>query len=487
MSVFRIRCKKIENNYKNLWEAKKITWSTGTAFKVSMGNNLILITAYHVIENAVSIDVIPDGSRESCSGKCVAYCYDVDLAVIEIERTGKAISQESKSYSLSYSECNYENNYNGILKNELSQGHHISVLGFPDNEINSSMTTGTISRICFKKVNNSLPQVLVQVDTTSNMGNSGGPVFDESQSICGMILGGMVGYENRKVSYILPIFTIQRYLKEFSTKYIKEIKNLPECCDLGIATKPKQVYISREIIECPVITSVGHGGPAHKKLFKGDAIISISNYPVRQYDLLPNGFPYWQLVREKHPRDVITLEVKRDDEVISVLICLDGNAKPLLPVKKDSIDTHYYIFAGMDFMPLNVRYFYPIDDVYNSKSADILNIYHKYKSKFAHGNTQVVLLKSIFPSELTSNQHKGNDLILTHINGKRIRSLKDVFNICEDASDNNNIGIIKFTFTFPDFLIEESIEINHHIALQESENIARKFIDKGYHNYNNIY
>lgn len=464
MSVFRIKCKKIETNYKNLWEAKKITWSTGTAFAVQADT---LITAYHVVEGAISIDVFTENSRTPYSGKCVAYQYEVDLAVIKLASTSKPKIFE----------------YFHIGKSEdvvISKMHGtpISILGFTDNDFTTSITTGVISRIAIKKISE-LPQIVIQIDANITMGNSGGPVFathhgdnTDRRTILGMVLGGI---SESKSYYMLPIFTIHRYLKNFDGK-------LPECCDLGITTKPKQIKLSDMYMECPMVTSVrGHFSPAYMKLYKYDVIITIDGHKISQYDLLDNGLPYWHIIREKNPGHSVNLEVLRNGETVSVIICLDSIAKPLLPFKHDSIDTHYYIFAGMDFMALNMKYFYPTCDLYDDRNSELLQLYHKYEKEYVNGETQIVILKSIFPSEITNKYRfqKNRNMVLTHINGKRMRNLKSVFSVCENVVDRK----ITFTLLSPGSKIEETIELDHVEALQSSDNISQTFLGKSYHNY----
>jgi len=472
MTVFRIKCKKVKRNYKNLWEAKKVMWSVGTAFAMKIGDNCLLLTAYHIIEDAIEIGVIPDKSRTSYTGKCILHSYEIDLAIIEIVGYDHELINPFHSSNQS---CEY------LLKNELKQGSMISVLGFPNNELSSSLTTGVVSRICFKKVNDHLPHIVAQIDASISLGNSGGPVFTDDKIVCGMVLGGLLENGNSNISFILPIFTIERYLREYRYMFSSEIKNLPECCDLGIVTKPTQVIVSRNSMECPEIISVGYNGPSDVKLFKKDVIISINGYDISQYDLLTNGLPYWQIVREKYPHDTVTLKVLRNNETVTVILCLDSIVKPLLPIKGSDIDVHYYMFAGLDFMALNMHYFYPLSD--NIISDNIINLYHKYKDEFAHGNSQVVILKSIIPSEITSKYkyYNNENLVLTHINNKRIRNMRSVFSACENISENNEM--IQFKFSNPNNKTEETIELDHKLALERSNHISNSFMDRKYHNY----
>lgn len=465
MSVFRIKCKKIETNYKNLWEAKKITWTTGTAFAMQTNT---LITAYHVVEGAISIDVFAENSRTPYPGECVAYQYEVDLAIIKL----------TTDPGLKTSDCFHV----GVSGIPGIPGTPISILGFTDNEFTSSITTGVISRIAIKKISE-LPQILIQIDANIAMGNSGGPVFAtpnndplHKKTILGMVLGGIA---ESKSYYMLPMFTIQRYLKNFDGK-------LPECCDLGIVTKPKQIKLSDTYVECPMVTSIGgHVSSAYMKLYKNDVIIAIDGQKISQYDMLSSGFPFWHIIREKSPGHSVNLQVLRNGEIVSVIICLDSIAKPLLPSKHDNIDTHYYIFAGMDFMALNMRYFHPIRDLYDDRNSDILQLYHTYEKEYMHGETQIVILKSIFPSEVTNKYRfqKNRNMVLTHINGKRIRNLKSVFSICENVSKTPISGKITFTLLSPVSKIEETIELDHISALSSSDSISQTILGKSYHNY----
>jgi Trypsin-like peptidase domain/PDZ domain len=479
MPVFRIVCQQVENNYKDLWGSKKITWSTGTAFTVRCAKTTMLITAYHVIENAITIEIFADNSQKPYAGRCLTHCYEIDLAILEIpempEITG--IATGAMWNALTNLDYNYENNYNGLFQNALSQGRSVSVLGFPNNEISSSLTKGNISRICPIKVNGVLPQVLIQISASLDKGNSGGPVFN-GRDIHGMVLGGLTG-RPQNVSYFLPMFTIQRYLKKCVIPGSDTLRLLPVCCDLGIATIFRQVIVNGESVTCPMIISVGHSGPGHGKLIKDDVIISIGGHKISQNDKLPNGFPYWQIVREKYPFDFIKLQVLRSNQIEDVIVCSYKTIEPLIPFKKEAIDNRYYIFAGMDFMPLNALYFHPLEELYVLKNSRIIDIYHKHITKFTVVGSQLIILKNIFPSEMTKGIHKRH-LVLTHINDKRINTIGDVYAICENPDDNDEANI-RFTFLCDQY--EEIIEINHRLALLSSERIARAFIGKSYHNF----
>lgn len=469
--IFRVKCKKIVRDYKNVWGAGKTSWSSGTAFSIDINDTIILITAYHVVEDAEIITVSFDNTRKSFSAQCISYCYESDIAVLSISNTiqGKTVT----GFSLRAESC-YENNYNDIFEKELSRGHAVSVVGYAEGEICSSVTTGSVSKICYKKDTNIMPQMLVELDIKSTIGFSGGPVMDERGKLCGLLLGC-----NRNFSYMLPAFTLERYLRRYRLQGFNA--QLPACCDLGILTKPQTVKLSNgQYRSLPEITSVAFTGSCYDKLYKKDIIFSVCECELLDYDLLDRGVPYWQLIREKDPHDIISIVVLRNGVFVNTIVSLDSEPKSLLPNKRDHIDMSYYIFAGMDFMALNLKYFYPLEDMYNHKDSEMIHIYHKYKNAFTHGDSQVVILKGIFPSHLTyrysSNAYK--NLILTHINGRRVSNLRDVHDICESEQP----GTIRFTFRRMSLQNREVIELNHSQALRYSERIANNAIGRKYHN-----
>jgi hypothetical protein len=441
MSIFRIKCKKLEKNYVDLWGPKKITYSTGTAFPVRIGESVVLITSYHTIEDTNDIDILEDRSRTTYKGLYVSHCYELDFAIIRIVGyTGNIMTPH---------EC---------IQATPKRGDAIVAIGFVGNDIHSTLSSHIISGMCVKRVNNGLPQHLIQIGSKLEPGYSGGPICNKS-GVLGMILGGDTS------SYILPMDIINQFLNQYETHPLNGTKQMPECCDLGITTRAKQVYVNGKYVECPEITSVGYNGSSHLKLFRGDVLLSIDGYNISQYDMLESGIPYWQLIRKKRMYDAVDLQIIRNNEITSVILCLHGIAGHLLPIKSDDIDLRYYMFAGMDFMALNAKYARQCGDKLCLAYADMFSI----------GVSQVIILKQIFPSEITKKCNiASNNMVLTHINNTQINDMQDVYRICEDVKPGN----IKFTFNGG-----EHIELNHALALQESEEIAQTYIGKMYHNF----
>lgn len=461
MNIFRIKCKKITCDYTNLWNANVVKSYIGTAFPITVNNHRVLVTACHIINECEDIGISANGKRNKFIPSRIFYCHEADLAILDMEP--KFWEKYPDTVDI------FSDAVDWLTYDTIKAGTIISVIGYTDGDISSSMTTGIISKLCCKKVNDLMTHLVGQIDAKSHKGFSGGIVLCKSNKIYGMLLG------DNNFSYMLPIFTMQRYIKSYKQKGID--KWLPTTCELGIQTKPKII----DKIQLPEITLVSFTGCCYNKLFKGDVIFSIDGREISQYNLIKEDIPYWQVVRDKYPKDIITIKVMRDDNIAEVSITLGGSPKMLLPRRSDYINKKYYIFAGLDFMTLNVNYFESLRKKYQPDDTETFTLFSKYQSDFTYGETQIIILKSIFQSSLYGPGFSDyQNLMLTHINGHRITNIKNVYDICENLTDAK---MITFKLKRINAINSETIELDHAKALELSPIISQKVIGKHYHNF----
>lgn len=150
---------------------------TGTGFFIS---NRLILTCYHVVENAINIDVLYKQTI-NIGGKIKNIFPDDDLAVVELEKP----VEDAK-----------------ILEFKVIDTRQIGevfTVGFPLDSTNIKITKGIIS---------GYQDSLIQTDASLNHGNSGGPLVildGDTYKIIGVNVSKMTG-SIEKTGYVVPIY-----------------------------------------------------------------------------------------------------------------------------------------------------------------------------------------------------------------------------------------------------------------------------------------
>lgn len=186
--------------------------SSGTCFLLNSQG--YLVTNYHVIKNAKSINIrgINDNYMTSVSAEVVVSDINNDIAILKLKNSYNRI-QDIK-YTFQYS--------------KVAVGTEVYVLGYPlratmGDEI--KLTSGIIS-------SNSGFQgdiTTYQISAPVQSGNSGGPVFDKQGNIIGIVSSKHLGTEN--VSYAIKLSYLNNVLQslpfDLNTNAVNKLSALP--------------------------------------------------------------------------------------------------------------------------------------------------------------------------------------------------------------------------------------------------------------------
>ena len=144
----------------------------GTSEGASSGSGFILtedgyvVTNYHVVEGATSVDVILHDDTEY-PAEVVGYDATNDIAVLKMEATGlPAVTLGSSS--------------------ALNIGDMVAAIGNPLGELASTQTIGYVSGINREITTDNTIISMIQTDAVINPGNSGGPLFNMYGQVIGI-------------------------------------------------------------------------------------------------------------------------------------------------------------------------------------------------------------------------------------------------------------------------------------------------------------
>lgn len=169
----------------------------GSGFAIS--NDGYILTAYHVIageyaNNPTSFKVILDDGT-TLPGKVISYNIKQDVALIKVN-------------------AEFEYCYALTNKKSYSQTTPVYTMGAPKSiELGQSVTLGMISN-----ERETYQRPLLQLNMSLNSGNSGGPLFEESGILHGLVVSKLVGFSTEGIGFAIPAYKISEYLNINFTK-----------------------------------------------------------------------------------------------------------------------------------------------------------------------------------------------------------------------------------------------------------------------------
>ena len=143
----------------------------GTAFLLQLNGTNVIVTAHHVVSNAVKVTCtspsLPDAEARTLS--IIGYNSILDVALL----TGPDDVMSLPPFRPSPSAT-------------LAPKHPVTCIGFAGGSLRTHLTSGTIS------ARNEFPHNRIQTDTAVNPGNSGGPMLDARRgTVIGIVTSGM--------------------------------------------------------------------------------------------------------------------------------------------------------------------------------------------------------------------------------------------------------------------------------------------------------
>ena len=296
-------------NYDFFYRAIPAESGSGTGFII--GESGIIVTNYHVVENASKL-VVTLSNNSQWPGKLIGADPNNDLAIVRIQAPVD-----------SYDILEFSNS------NDIVVGQKVLALGNPFG-LRQTLTTGIISALgrTIAAKNGRKIEGIIQTDAAINPGNSGGPLLDSEGKVIGIntaIIGsaGSVG-----IGFAVPSNTALRILPDLlEYGYVRRPW-------LGIEPIPT-VYLRRIGIDVPdglLIASVVIGASADQAGLRGATrTVKVGRYKVPWGgDIIThiNGSPVFtmedlaQQIETRKSGDEVTINYIRKKSLHSVTVKL---------------------------------------------------------------------------------------------------------------------------------------------------------------------
>jgi len=169
----------------------------GTAFLLKLNGTPVIVTAHHVVSNAVSVTVTSPtlGDGEARSLRIIGFNPYLDIAILtgpdDIMKLEPFIPQRSS---------------------DLKPRHKVVCVGFAAGTLRTHTTSGTVSG------RNDFPHNRIQTDTAINPGNSGGPMIDaETRRVVGIVTSGMDNMQT--TNFFTPMDEAWQSIRRIITRY----------------------------------------------------------------------------------------------------------------------------------------------------------------------------------------------------------------------------------------------------------------------------
>lgn len=271
----------------------------GSGSGVIISQDGYILTNNHVIEGHRSLSVIfYDGSRRDA--RLIGADPLMDLAVVKVDGPVPGVAALGDS-------------------DALQPGETVIAIGSPLGDFRNTVTVGVVSALN-RSLGANAPEGLIQTDAAINSGNSGGPLINLRGEVVGIntlvVRGSGLGSAPVEgLGFAVP----SSIAKRVSEQLIANGKVVYPFLGVRFGTIDAMLALDNNL---PVnagalIAAVEQGGPAARAgLRSGDIVTKLNGKPIGP------GQSLRALLLEYKPGDVVTLEVLRDGQQLSLDVTL---------------------------------------------------------------------------------------------------------------------------------------------------------------------
>jgi len=384
------------------------------------------LTSAHVVADQTFIQIKRAGQAKKYTAVVKIVAHECDLAILEIR---------DDSFFLGVEPLKVE---------ELPRiRDNVVVYGFPKGGDELCITEGVVSRIEHQFYSHSQEYLLTcQIDAAINPGSSGGPVIKDDKIVGVAFQAG----RGENIGYMVPAPVIKYFLKDIEDgKY----DGIP--C-IGISWQElenpdiRQRYKMSEEQTGVLVNKIYPGSPAKGALKSEDIILSIDGKNIENDGTIEfrrgerTSFGY--LVQNKFVNDIVELQILRDGLLKNVEIKLTKTLGDFRLVPNEQYDTSpaYYILGGLVFEPLTLSFLKMWGtNWYDNAPRNLVNYY--FRGEPTEDQKEVILLVQVLADEVNVGYHNRGHEVISEVNGKKIKDMRDLINAFESNEGKYHIVI----------------------------------------------
>jgi len=279
----------------------------------------------------------------------------------------------------------------------------------------------------------------IQIDAAINSGNSGGPVFNETQECVGIAFQSMRGDDAENIGYVIPTPVLEHFLVDYE-------KN-------GRFTGFPMLGISWQTMESPALRAAMKMEPSHSGVlvrevqptcrlagmlmpndvllaFQGTNISNDGTVPFRRGERIAFGY----LVSERYEGETVTVRILRDGVEMEVQTPL-GKPTFLVPSHIGGGEPSFFIFAGFVFITASELYLkaeFGADYLFDAP----VSLLHKLTMCTARSKgEQVVVLSQVLVADANLGYEGIDNTMVKACNGVPVTSLLQLAELVEESKE----------------------------------------------------
>ena len=423
-AVVRIENSTLTADYRTPWNTGQDGGGNGTGFLIAPNR---FITNAHVVSDSRILYLKKVGDPKPYRANILHIAHDCDLAMLELEDPSAFANVKPLEIG-------------GLPQLDTI----VKTIGYPIGGERISVTSGVVSRIDFLTYSHSTTDnhLTVQIDAAINPGNSGGPVLQDGK-VVGVAFQGYSGNVAQNTGYMIPVPVIQRFLKDV------EDGNYDHYVDLSMSEFELLNPAQRSALGLPndglgiMVAYADPEGSAGDVLKLGDVLLEIDGNPIYSNGLVKiNGenVNMNEIVERKFAGDKVKLKIWRDKKVFEADVTLKRFLPYLISSMKYGETPEFVMYAGLVFQPLDRN----LVGAHGLNSLEVRYTFSNYSSdQIYKERPEVVILTTILPDSINSQVKGFSKSIVDEVNGKKIKTLKDVYDELNDTDEKREFVTIK--------------------------------------------
>lgn len=402
------------HNYYEPWQMIGQNRRNGSGCIIK-GNRIL--TNAHVVGNHTYIQVRRTGQTKKYRAEIETVAHECDLAILKVDD---------------------ESFFSDVVPIEFGNlpeiRDKVAVYGFPIGGVELSITEGVVSRVEHHKYTHSKAYLLTcQIDAAINRGNSGGPVIKDGK-IAGVAFQAGRG-EN--IGYMVPVPVIKHFLTDMEDGKYDGIPGLGISWQKMENPDLRRKFKMNETQSGILVNKIYPDSPAIDQLKTDDIILSIDGINIEndgtvEFRKDERTF-FGHLIQKKQLNDSIVFKILRTGEIKNIMTVLSIPINSWRLVPHDRYDTPpcYYITGGLVFEPLTLNFLQEWSDNWQARAPENLVTYYYYGEP-TEDRKEVVVLVKVLADEINMGYHDWNYNVITHVNGRKISTMKDLVEAFEN-------------------------------------------------------
>jgi len=297
-SVVAIRT---ESTSVNIFGQTTRTASAGTGFIITEDG--YILTNNHVVSGASSVTVTLNNGDEY-EAAVLGSDSASEVAVVKIEATGLSPVNLGDS-------------------DDIAVGEDVVIIGNPLGELTNSLSKGVVSALDRNvTISTGVTINAFQIDASVNSGNSGGPVFDATGRVIGIVTAKYAASTYEGLGFAIPINDAVKAAEELIAHGY--ISTGTPVMNIIVRTLDEATAAYYDVPEGAYVWEITAGGCADRAgMEEGDIITDFDGVTITNKEELNEAKSAYA------PGDTVTVTVYRDGSYLALQVTLDEEGAPI--------------------------------------------------------------------------------------------------------------------------------------------------------------